>query len=130
MCMFCEQKYNKPRTSFGGWIDNEIKIAGGGWTALFIAVNSHNQIVLRACGDDYTDDVLINYCPFCGAELNQNHDKPNNWFRVLHKQNPGLNTILYIENLDDVDRVIPQLIKDYEVTRATVDPDNRIITLE
>lgn len=130
MCMYCEQKYKKSTRPFGGFSINEIQIASGGWTALFIAVNSDDQIVLRACGDDYTDDVLINYCPFCGAELNQNHNELNKWFRVLHKQNPGINTILYTENLDEVDRVIPQLIKDYEATRAIVDPDSRTIILE
>ena len=126
MCKYCEQKFDKQRFV----CDNEIQIACGGWTALFIAVNPDNQIVLRACGDDYTDDVPINFCPFCGAELNQNHNKSDNQFRILHKQNPGINAILYAANLDEVDAYIPQVMKDYGATQATVDPDNRIITLE
>lgn len=130
MCVYCEQKYKKPTGSFGGFSDNEIQIADGGWTALLIAVNPDNQIVLRACGDDYTDDVPINFCPFCGAELNQNHNKSGNWFRILHKQKPEINAILYAANLDEVDAYIPQVIKDYKATRATVDPDGRTIILE
>lgn len=66
MCKYCEQKYNK-RSS----CDNEILLADGGWTVLLMAVNSQNKIVLRACGDDYTDDVIINYCPFCGKRINK-----------------------------------------------------------
>lgn len=70
MCRYCEQKRKLDQDNTYFDFDNQIEIASGGWTSLYIGVNKENKIVLRACGDGLTDDCVINYCPFCGRKLN------------------------------------------------------------
>ena len=70
-CKFCHQK---PMFYGDNWFDkyeSEIELASGGWTGLYIGVNAKGRTVMRACGDDYTDDYLPNYCPECGRKLTE-----------------------------------------------------------
>jgi len=73
MCKYCEQKavieYDNYFDSISAIYDNSIELVNGGWTTLYIGVNAENEIVLRACGDDFTDDFIINFCPICGRDL-------------------------------------------------------------
>ena len=45
------------------------ELAYGGWTSLFIGANASGQIIMCACGDDFTDDYHPKFCPECGREL-------------------------------------------------------------
>lgn len=67
MCKFCEREYDN--TYDYGYIRNQTELVSGGWTTLYIGINSDNRIVMRACGDDYTDDYYPKYCPECGRGL-------------------------------------------------------------
>ena len=69
MCKYCEQKLVVDDEYYFSRFDNQIKIAEGGWTGVYIGLNEKGEYVLRGCGDDFTDDCLINYCPFCGRKL-------------------------------------------------------------
>jgi hypothetical protein len=69
MCKYCEQKAVIDQYNYFDLYDNSIKLVDGGWTSLYIGVNAENKIVLRACGDNYTDDFIINFCPICGRDL-------------------------------------------------------------
>ena len=66
-CKYCTQEYTESETTTKS--QNQIEIASSPWTGLFIGVNEQGKTVLRACGTDYTDDCIINYCPFCGRKL-------------------------------------------------------------
>lgn len=50
---------------------NSIKLAFGGNTSLFMGINRENEFVLYSVGEDYSDEVVINYCPMCGRNLNK-----------------------------------------------------------
>lgn len=68
-CEFCLQK---PYIGSGGWFvedENQIMIAKGNWCWMFIGVDKDGEIVMRACGDDYTKDYHPKYCPECGRRL-------------------------------------------------------------
>lgn len=70
-CEFCGQK---PVIDGGGYYDSfasQKLLASGGWTSLYIGANSNGDIVMRACGDDYTDDWLPTFCPCCGRKLKE-----------------------------------------------------------
>lgn len=70
MCKYCEQKYAPLNKGYGDdRYKNQIELVNGGWTSLYIGVNSNNKIVMRACGDDYTNDYYPKYCPECGRKL-------------------------------------------------------------
>lgn len=69
MCKYCEQKAVFENDDYFDLYDNSIKLVNGEWTTLYIGVNAENKIVLRASGEDYTDDFIINFCPICGRDL-------------------------------------------------------------
>ena len=74
----CEYCHRKPAKNEYGWVencDNETCLASGGWSSLYIGVNHSGRIVMRACGDDYTDDYYPKYCPECGRKLNAEDNK-------------------------------------------------------
>lgn len=66
-CEWCHITYG----AYYGAYKSQKLLAIGGWTSLFIAKDAGGQIVLRAHGDDYTDDCRISYCPFCGRKLDE-----------------------------------------------------------
>lgn len=81
MCKYCEQKLNLTDDGCSKYYENyenQIQIADGGWTSLYIGVNQDGKIVLRACGDNYTNDCEINYCPFCGRKLKGEKNEKDN----------------------------------------------------
>jgi hypothetical protein len=63
-------KYKKTKPGYSHF-ENEVELVSGIWTAIYVAVTVDNKIVLRACGEDYTDDYYPNYCPECGRKLNE-----------------------------------------------------------
>lgn len=67
-CRFCHQA---PVINDGYFYegDNEIRLVSGGWTSLNIGVNADGDVVMRACGDNYTEDYFPKYCPECGRKL-------------------------------------------------------------
>lgn len=69
-CKFCGQN---PVIGKYGYLntDNEIELASGGYAVMYIGVNENGQIVMRACGEDYTDDYFPKYCPECGRDLRE-----------------------------------------------------------
>lgn len=69
MCKYCEQKAIVDEYNYFDLYDNSIELVEGGWTGLYIGVNAENKIVLRASGDNFTDDFIINFCPICGRDL-------------------------------------------------------------
>lgn len=74
MCKYCEQKpsfLEYDRYKDYQEHESEMVLATGNWTALYIGADKNGQIVLRAQGDGYTDDCVINYCPFCGRKLKE-----------------------------------------------------------
>lgn len=71
MCKYCEQKLRLEEDGYYEKFDNQIEITKGGWTSVYIGIDKNERLVLRACGDDFTDDCLINFCPFCGRKLNK-----------------------------------------------------------
>lgn len=75
MCKYCEQKLNFDDYDYYDNFANQIEIAEGGWTGLYIGIDKNKNIVLRACGDAYTDDCIINFCPFCGRKVNKKYTK-------------------------------------------------------
>lgn len=72
MCEFCNQEpvFDGEETE-ENYLDyaSEKALSGGGWTTLFIGVDAKGRIVLRACGDGYTDNYYPNFCPVCGRDL-------------------------------------------------------------
>ena len=54
-CPFCHQKLKLSRHSFYSNSDNEMELASGGWTCLYIGLDPNGRTVMRACGDDYTN---------------------------------------------------------------------------
>ena len=70
MCEYCNQKFVKKKKNeqFNKY-DNQVHLVSGGWTSVLMGLNEQGEFVLRGCGEDYTDDIVINYCPFCGRKL-------------------------------------------------------------
>lgn len=68
-CLYCHQKLvlYDDETYFEH--ENQIELARGGWTGMFIGINAQGDVIMRACGDDYTDDYHPKYCPKCGRRL-------------------------------------------------------------
>jgi hypothetical protein len=76
MCKYCEQKaVIEYDIDYFDLYVNSIELVKGGWTTLYIGVNAENKIVLRACGDNYTDDFIINFCPICGRDLRAKEER-------------------------------------------------------
>lgn len=67
-CKFCSMTPTIEDWGYNNW-DNEIQLAIGGWTALYIGVDEVGKICMRASGDDYTDNYYPKYCPECGRKL-------------------------------------------------------------
>lgn len=78
MCKFCEREYDNTKDEWFeydyGYRRNQTELASGCWTALYIGINSDNRIVMRACGDDYTEDYYPKYCPECGRKLREGNN--------------------------------------------------------
>ena len=68
-CKYCHQKPVVESDGYFSEFDNQIMLASGGWTELYIGVTRHGETVMRACGDDYTNDYYPKYCPECGRKL-------------------------------------------------------------
>lgn len=71
-CKFCHQTPTFSESLIDSWFDkyeSQIELASGGWTVMYIGVNEGGDVVMRACGDDYTDDYFPKYCPECGRML-------------------------------------------------------------
>ena len=93
MCKYCEQKLGTNEYCFEPY-DNQIKIAEGGWTSVYIGLNEKGEYVLRGLGDNNTDDCLIDYCPFCGRKLRLSEsfwDIENKWNIETDKK--GVNNV-------------------------------------
>lgn len=73
-CKFCGQKL-VINDGIYRESDNQISIADGGWTWMYIGVNTAGKVVMRACGDDYTEDYIPKYCPECGRKLRDDKDE-------------------------------------------------------
>ena len=67
-CRFCHQELVHDNGYYNEF-DNQIELASGGWTALYIGVNEIGEVVMRACGDSFTRDYFPKYCPECGRKL-------------------------------------------------------------
>ena len=70
-CPFCHQKLKLSRQSFYSNSDNEMELASGGWTCLYIGLDPNGRTVMRACGDDYTNNYYPKFCPECGRDLQE-----------------------------------------------------------
>ena len=68
-CKFCNQVPVIDKDWGYDKYKNEIQLTGGGWTALYIGVDEHGKICMRACGDGYTENYYPKYCPECGRKL-------------------------------------------------------------
>ena len=67
-CRYCQQKPRFERDGgFYEW-DNEIAVAEGGWTAMYIGVDADGAVRLTASGDDRAD-YYPKYCPECGRRI-------------------------------------------------------------
>ena len=64
-CKYCNQKQDKHKQDY----ENRLLIADGAWVAVYMGVDNANRIYILGAGDDYTDKVYINYCPFCGKKI-------------------------------------------------------------
>lgn len=69
MCKYCEQKAVIECEGYFDLYVNGIALNNGSGGTLYIGVNAENKIVLRAGGNNFTDDVIINFCPICGRDL-------------------------------------------------------------
>ena len=68
-CKFCNMTPTIDKDwGYDNW-DNEISIARGSYTKLYIGVDEKGKVCIRACGDDYTDNYYPKYCPECGRKL-------------------------------------------------------------
>lgn len=67
MCKYCEQKYDKAKWEY----ENRLPITDGSWVAVYMGVDNTNKLYILGAGEDYTDKVYINYCPFCGKKVNK-----------------------------------------------------------
>lgn len=70
-CAYCHQELVLCRNGYYYEFDNQIELAAGGRTCLYIGVDVDGNTVMRACGDDYTSDYHPKYCPECGRRLNE-----------------------------------------------------------
>ena len=70
-CEYCNQKLVLEKDGQYNSFKNQIEIASGGYTSVYIGINRENKFVIRGAGDDYTDDTIINHCPMCGKALNK-----------------------------------------------------------
>lgn len=77
MCKYCELKLKIDEDIGYEKYENSIELASGGWTTLYIGIDKDGNVVLRALGDGYTNDCLINFCPFCGRKVNKKYKKGN-----------------------------------------------------
>lgn len=73
-CKFCGQTLTI-NDGFYDEMDNQIRIAEGCWTEMYIGVNRSGKVVIRACGADYTEDYIPKYCPECGRKLRDDKDE-------------------------------------------------------
>lgn len=48
-----------------------MELASGGWTSLYIGIDPNGRTIMRACGDDYTDNYYPKFCPECGRDLRE-----------------------------------------------------------
>ena len=67
-CKFCHQELVLKDGCYYEFY-NQILLASGGWTALYIGVNKTGETVMRASGEDLTDNYYPKYCPECGRKL-------------------------------------------------------------
>lgn len=72
-CKYCNLNFLlDPYFGFDYW-ENSIKLddtQNAGWTSLRMGLNEDAEFSLFAIGDDVAV-CKINYCPFCGSELNK-----------------------------------------------------------
>ncbi len=70
-CPFCHQTPVFLRNSIGTLDVTKCQkeLTSGEWTTLYIGVDPKGHPVLRACGDDCTDDYYPKFCPECGRRL-------------------------------------------------------------
>lgn len=67
-CEFCNMQYN-PDGEFEDCREQHTCIVSGGWSGLYRAVDSANQLFLFGAGDGETKPYYPNFCPNCGREL-------------------------------------------------------------
>ena len=75
-CLYCHQKL----VLYDGCYDehaNQIALVKDDWTLLAIGVDQSGNVVMRACGDDYTEDYYPKYCPECGRKLKNKEENEN-----------------------------------------------------
>lgn len=70
-CPFCHQKpvFFKNLVGELNYCACQKELSSGGWTTLYIGVDRIGHTVLRACGEDCTDDYYPKFCPECGRKL-------------------------------------------------------------
>lgn len=68
-CKFCNMTLSIDKVWGYNKYENDIQLARGGWTVLYIGVDEFGKTCMRACGDDYTNDYYPKYCPECGRKL-------------------------------------------------------------